>query len=91
MGFFTPAENASNFINVGLKKTTEKPIKIFLLAVMAGAFIAITGSGVGVATHAITASKNIFIGFSVVFFNPTLIKLEAFSAGVKNPKFPSPL
>ena len=63
LGFFTPAENASNFINVGLKKTTEKPVKIFLLAIMAGAFIAITGSGVGVATHAISnASLSKLIG-----------------------------
>lgn len=43
MNLFSPAEVAKNYVNIGKGKVNTPVIKMFLLAVLAGAFIAIGG------------------------------------------------
>ena len=43
MNLFSPAEVAKNYINIGKGKVNTPVIKMFLLAILAGAFIAIGG------------------------------------------------
>ncbi|MCR4434777.1 MAG: formate/nitrite transporter family protein [Clostridiales bacterium] len=53
--FFTPVEIAENFIDTGCKKAGLAVYKQFLLAILAGAFIAFAAEGSNVAIHTITA------------------------------------
>lgn len=46
----TPAEVAKNCVEIGASKAALRPLKMFLLAVMAGAFIAMAGLGSTVAS-----------------------------------------
>ena len=66
MNFFTPAEVAKNYIGAGKAKVNTPISKMFLLAVLAGAFIAM--GGVGATTVAVSvplASVGKFVGACV--------------------------
>lgn len=47
---FTPAEIADNFINVGISKTSLPKLKMLVLGIFAGFFIAFAGAGSAVAS-----------------------------------------
>ena len=66
MNFFSPAEVASNYIATGKSKVNLPTIKMLLLGIMAGAFIAF--GGIGATTVAVSiplASVGKFIGACV--------------------------
>ena len=66
MNFFSPAEVASNYIATGKSKVNLPAIKMLLLGIMAGAFIAF--GGIGATTVAVSiplASVGKFIGACV--------------------------
>ena len=50
MGLFTPAEVAKNYITTGKGKAAMPSSKLFLLGMMAGAFIALAGVGASTAS-----------------------------------------
>ncbi|HEY3316005.1 MAG TPA: formate/nitrite transporter family protein [Bacillota bacterium] len=52
-GFLTPAEITQGFVDTGIKKVNQPAIKLFLLGILAGAFIAFAAEGSNVATHTI--------------------------------------
>ena len=53
MNLFTPKECTANYTAAGRVKTQMPPVKLFLLAVLAGFFIAIGGAVTNTAAHAI--------------------------------------
>lgn len=46
---YTPGEIAENYIGIGKKKAAMRADKMFLLAVMAGIYIAVAGCGASTA------------------------------------------
>ncbi|HHY82302.1 MAG TPA: formate/nitrite transporter family protein [Clostridiales bacterium] len=52
----SPAEIASEFIEIGAKKTSNKAINLFILAILAGAFIAFASQGSNYAIHTIESA-----------------------------------
>lgn len=54
MNLFTPQECAANYAAAGRNKTRMAVIKMFLLAVLAGFFIAISGAATNTAAHSIS-------------------------------------
>ncbi len=76
MNFFTPAEVARNYIGTGKAKVDTPVRKMFLLAVLAGAFIAM--GGVGATTVAVSvplASVGKFVGACVFPGGLTMVLL----------------
>ena len=53
MNLYTPAECAANYAAAGRKKTRMPVVKMFLLAVLAGFFIAMGGAVTNTASHSI--------------------------------------
>ena len=58
MNFFSPAEVASNYIATGKSKVNLPAIKMLLLGIMAGAFIAFGGIGATNVAVSIPLSAN---------------------------------
>lgn len=76
MNLFSPAEVAKNYINIGKGKVNTPISKMFLLAIMAGAFIAIGGiSSTTVAVSIEQASLGKFIGACVFPGGLTMVLL----------------
>lgn len=76
MNYFTPAEVARNYIVTGKAKVNTPVCKMFLLAVLAGAFIAM--GGVGATTAAVSvpfASVGKFVGACVFPGGLTMVLL----------------
>ena len=76
MNYFTPAEVARNYIGTGKAKVNTPVYKMFLLAVLAGAFIAM--GGVGATTAAVSvpfASVGKFVGACVFPGGLTMVLL----------------
>ncbi len=76
MNYFTPAEVARNYIGTGKAKVNTPVCKMFLLAVLAGAFIAM--GGVGATTAAVSvplASVGKFVGACVFPGGLTMVLL----------------
>ena len=76
MNYFTPAEVARNYIGTGKAKVNTPVYKMFLLAVLAGAFIAM--GGVGATTAAVSvpfASVGKFVGACVLPGGLTMVLL----------------
>ena len=76
MNFFTPAEVAKNYISAGKAKVNTPVSKMLLLAVLAGAFIAM--GGVGATTVAVSvplASVGKFVGACVFPGGLTMVLL----------------
>lgn len=53
--FLSPAEITEGFVEVGCKKTSLSAYKLFLLGILAGAFIAFAAEGSNTAIHTITS------------------------------------
>ena len=76
MNFFSPAEVANNYINIGKNKVTMPVSKMLLLAVMAGAFIGFAGlSSTTVAVSIEWASLGKFLGACVFPGGLTMVLL----------------
>lgn len=54
MNFFTPAECIQNYMGTGEGKCKNKPLKVFVLAILAGIFIGYGAASSTTAAHAIT-------------------------------------
>ncbi len=52
-GVLTPPEISQGFIDIGVKKVNQSAIKLLLLGILAGAFIAFAAEGSNVAVHTI--------------------------------------
>ena len=50
---FTPAEFVDNYANIGAGKAKAPALKLFLLAILAGFYIAMGGAVTNVASHAV--------------------------------------
>ena len=53
---FSPAEISERFIETGCKKASQSPLRLFLLGILAGAFIAFAAEGSNVAIHTIESA-----------------------------------
>ncbi len=72
---YTPGEIAENYIQIGKKKAVMNTDKMFLLAVMAGIYIAVAGCGASTAAGTIGGSAGKLIGASVFPAGLTLVLL----------------
>ena len=57
MNLYTPAEVSKNYVAIGKGKVNTPIPKMFLLAVLAGAFIALGGAGAATASASISAAS----------------------------------
>lgn len=64
---YSPAEIANNFINTGITKTSLPKLKMLLLGIFAGAFIAFAGAGSSVASCMVTDASIGRILSAVIF------------------------
>jgi len=53
---FSPAKISARFIQVGCKKANSSPLRLLLLGILAGAFIAFASEGSNVAIHTLTST-----------------------------------
>jgi len=67
MGINSPAEIAANYLKIGEGKLNAKPVKTFLLAIMAGMFIAFAGAGATTASVSVQAASLSRFVQSVIF------------------------
>lgn len=72
---YTPGEIAENYIQIGKKKAAMQADKMFLLAVMAGIYIAVAGCGASTAACTIGGSAGKLIGACVFPAGLTLVLL----------------
>ncbi len=71
----TPEEIAKNYIAVGKRKAAMSPGRVFVLAVLAGMFIALAGSGASAASCTIGGSAGKLVGACVFPAGLTLVLL----------------
>lgn len=71
----TPGEIAENYVSIGKKKAEMRADKMFLLAVMAGIYIALAGCGASAAACTIGGSAGKLIGACVFPAGLTLVLL----------------
>lgn len=71
----SPGEIARNYIETGKKKAAMSGGKMFLLAVMAGMFIALAGSGASAASCTLGGSAGKLVGACVFPAGLTLVLL----------------
>lgn len=72
---FTPEEIAGNYIAIGKKKAAMSPDRTFVLAVLAGMFIALAGCGASAASCTVGGSGGKLIGACVFPAGLTLVIL----------------
>ena len=71
----TPGEIANNYIGIGKKKVAMRADKMFLLAVMAGIYIAVAGCGASTAACTVGGSAGKLVGACIFPAGLTLVLL----------------
>ena len=72
---YTPGEIAENYIGIGKKKAAMRADKMFLLAVMAGIYIAVAGCGASTAACTVGGSAGKLVSACVFPAGLTLVLL----------------